>query len=105
MTDKNTKNKEPKQKNVIDRKTKIVRRTNIGGQAVLEGVMMKGARSIATAVRTPDGDITVESKYVKDAKQRNAFLRLPFVRGVVNLFTQLFQGTGIMMRSAEVYGD
>ena len=105
MTDKNTKNKEPKQKNVIDRKTKIVCRTNIGGQAVLEGVMMKGARSIATAVRTPDGDITVESKYVKDAKQRNAFLRLPFVRGVVNLFTQLFQGTGIMMRSAEVYGD
>lgn len=105
MTDKNTKNKEPKQKNVIDRKTKIVRRTNIGGQAVLEGVMMKGARSIATAVRTPDGDITVESKYVKDAKQRNAFLRLPFVRGVVNLFTQLFQGTGIMMRSAEVHGD
>lgn len=32
-------------------------------------------------------------------------MRLPFVRGVVNLFTQLFQGTGIMMRSAEVYGD
>lgn len=100
-----SKNKEQKVKNVIDKKSKIVRRTNIGGQAVLEGVMMKGARSIATAVRTPDGDITVESKYTKDAKQRNAFLRLPFVRGVVNLVTQLFQGTGIMMRSAEVYGD
>lgn len=100
-----SKNKEQKVKNVIDKKSKIVRRTNIGGQAVLEGVMMKGARSIATAVRTPDGDITVESKYTKDAKQRNAFLKLPFVRGVVNLVTQLFQGTGIMMRSAEVYGD
>lgn len=102
---KESKNKEQKVKNVIDKKSKIVRRTNIGGQAVLEGVMMKGARSIATAVRTPDGDITVESKYTKDAKQRNAFLKLPFVRGVVNLITQLFQGTGIMMRSAEVYGD
>ena len=91
MEDKKSKKvKEPKPKNVIDRKTKIVRRTNIGGQAVLEGVMMKGARSIATAVRTPDGDITVESKYTNDAKQRNAFLRLPFVRGVVNLVTQLF---------------
>lgn len=100
-----SKNKEQKVKNVIDKKSRIVRRTSIGGQAVLEGVMMKGARSIATAVRTPDGDITVESKYTKDAKQRNAFLRLPFVRGVVNLVTQLFQGTGIMMRSAEVYGD
>lgn len=102
---KESKNKEQKVKNVIDKKSKIVRRTNIGGQAVLEGVMMKGARSIATAVRTPDGDITVESQYTKDAKQRNAFLKLPFVRGVVNLVTQLFQGTGIMMRSAEVYGD
>ena len=91
-------------KNVIDKKSKIVRRTNIGGQAVLEGVMMKGARSIATAVRTPDGDITVESKYTKDAKQRNAFLKLPFVRGVVNLVTQLFQRTGIMTHSAEEYG-
>ncbi|UKI21858.1 MAG: peptide chain release factor N(5)-glutamine methyltransferase [Christensenella sp.] len=82
-----------------------MRRTSIGGQAVLEGVMMKGEHSIATAVRTPSGDITVESKYIKSPKERNWFLRLPFIRGVVNLFTQLFQGTGIMMRSAEVYGD
>ena len=99
------KDKQNKPKNVIDKKSKAVRRTSIGGQAVLEGVMMKGERSIATAVRTPGGDITVESKYVKSAKERNVFLRLPFVRGVVNLFTQLFQGMGIMMRSAEVYGD
>lgn len=96
--------KRKKVKNVIV-KGKAVRRTSIGGQAVLEGVMMKGARSIATAVRTQSGDITVESKYVKSAKERNVFLRLPFVRGVVNLFTQLFQGTGIIMRSAAVYGD
>ncbi|MDE6302727.1 MAG: peptide chain release factor N(5)-glutamine methyltransferase [Clostridia bacterium] len=85
--------------------TKAVRRTSIGGQAVLEGVMMKGAHSIATAVRTPSGDITVESKYIKGAKEKNAFFRLPFVRGVVNLISQLFQGTGIILRSAEVYGD
>ncbi len=82
-----------------------MRRTSIGGQAVLEGVMMKGERSMATAVRAPGGEITIESKYVKSAKDRNLFFRLPFVRGVVNLVTQLFQGTGIIMRSAEVYGD
>lgn len=87
------------------KRLKAVRRTSIGGQAVLEGVMMKGAHSIATAVRTQSGDITVESKYIKGAKDRNVFFRLPFVRGVVNLFTQLFQGMGIIMRSAEVYGD
>ena len=101
----NKKNKQPKVKNVIDKTSKAVRRTSIGGQAVLEGVMMKGEHSIATAVRTPSGDITVESKYIKSPKERNVFFRLPFIRGVVNLFTQLFQGTGIMMRSAEVYGD
>lgn len=90
-----------------DKKSKqpAVRRTSIGGQAVLEGVMMKGARSMATAVRAPGGEITIESRYVKSAKDRNVFFRLPFVRGVVNLVTQLFQGTGIILRSAEVYGD
>ena len=81
------------------------RRTSIGGQAVLEGVMMKGETVVATAVRTEAGEITVESKRVKSPKERNAFLRLPFVRGVVNLVTQLFEGMRILMRSAEVYGD
>lgn len=82
-----------------------IKRTSIGGQAVLEGVMMKGERSVATAVRTESGDITVESKYVKSAKEKSVLFRLPFIRGVVNLFSQLYQGTGILMRSAEVYGE
>lgn len=84
---------------------KIVRRTYIGGQAVLEGVMMKGRRSLATAVRTESGEITVEAKRIKDTSQRSVFFRLPFVRGVVNLVTQLFMGVGVLMRSAEVFGD
>jgi len=104
MTEKDNKKKREKAKPERD-KSKAVRRTSIGGQAVLEGVMMKGTHSMATAVRSPDGSITVESKYIKSAKEKNVFFRLPFVRGVVNLVTQLFQGTGIIMRSAEVYGD
>ncbi len=88
-----------------NQKNCAVKRTSIGGQAVLEGVMMKGASSIATAVRTEAGEITVESKRVKSAKERNVFFRLPFIRGVVNLVTQLYDGMGILMRSAEVYGD
>lgn len=86
-------------------KSKAVRRTSIGGQAVIEGVMMKSATSLATAVRTEAGEITLETKRLKDPKKRNVILRLPFVRGVVNLVTQLFEGTGILMRSAEVFGD
>ena len=82
-----------------------ITRTSIGGQAVLEGVMMKGETVVATAVRTEAGEITVESKRVKSPKERNVFFRLPFVRGVVNLVTQLFDGMRILMRSAEVYGD
>ena len=86
-------------------KEKAVRRTSIGGQAVLEGVMMKGEHTIATAVRTEAGEITYETKRIKSPKERNIFFRLPFIRGVVNLVTQLGQGMGILMRSAEVYGD
>jgi len=97
--------KKEKKEKIKKNKSKATCRTSIGGQAVLEGVMMKGSRSIATAVRSATGEITVENKYTKPMKERNWFLRLPFVRGVVNLVTQLFQGTGIMMRSAEVYGD
>jgi len=96
--------KDKKQNNDICN-SKAVKRTSIGGQAVLEGVMMKGSRSIATAVRNASGDITIENKYIKSSKEKARFLRLPFVRGVYNLVTQLFQGTGIIMRSAEVYGD
>lgn len=84
---------------------KIVRRTSIGGQAVIEGVMMKGRTSVATAVRTEAGEITVESRRTKDPAKRSLFLRLPFVRGVVNLVSQLYMGVGILMRSAEVFGD
>ena len=84
-----------KEDKVKKEKSCPVKRTSIGGQAVLEGVMMKGESVIATAVRTEAGEITVESKRVKSAKERNAFLRLPFVRGVVNLVTQLFDGMRI----------
>ena len=94
-----------KKEKVKINKSKATCRTSIGGQAVLEGVMMKGSRSVATAVRSATGEITVENKYTKSMKERPWILRLPFIRGVVNLVTQLFQGTGIMMRSAEVYGD
>ena len=78
---------------------------SIGGQAVLEGVMMRGEKSMATAVRDADGIIRVESKRIKPAKQRKAFLRLPIIRGVVSFLQSLVGGTRVLMRSAEVYGE
>ena len=80
-------------------------RSSIGGQAVLEGVMMRGKKSMATAIRTETGEITVENKYLKQTKARQIINKIPFIRGVVNLFSQMFAGTALIMRSAEVFGE
>lgn len=86
-------------------KRKKEKRVSIGGQAVLEGVMMRGARSMATAVRDESGTIRLETKRLKDVNKRCLFLRLPIVRGVVSFISSLFGGTAVLMRSAEVFGE
>ena len=80
-------------------------KVSIGGQAVLEGVMMRGKTAMATAVRDEGGIIRVESKRIKPVHKRNVFLRLPLVRGVVSFLSSLIMGTKVLMRSAEVFGE
>ena len=80
-------------------------RVSIGGQAVMEGVMMRGESSMAIAVRDADGIIRVETKRVTPVKQRNLFLRLPIIRGVYSFIQSFTSGTTTLMRSAEVYGE
>ena len=80
-------------------------RTYIGGQAVLEGVMMRGKTSYATAVRDPEGNIQVEKKRLSISKHMRRASKIPLVRGVVNFVSSLLTGSKILMRSAEVYGD
>jgi len=80
-------------------------KTNIGGQSVIEGVMMRGSKSMATAVRNSNGVITMETSRIKSAKDKNFLFHMPFVRGIVNFGSQMFAGTALLMRSAEVYGD
>ena len=79
--------------------------TYIGGQAVLEGVMMLGKTCIATAVRDPEGQIQVEAKRLNKGVHAQRAGKIPFVRGVVNLFSSLIRGSKTLMRSADVYGD
>ena len=86
-------------------KEKKVKCTSIGGQAVMEGVMMRGRSSTAIAVRDEKGNIRIESKRIKPAEKRNLFLRLPIIRGVVSFFSSLVGGIGTLMRSAEVFGE
>ena len=54
-------------------------KTSIGGQAVIEGVMMRGPQKLATSVRKPDGEIVTDIKPVAPALQKNKFLKLPIV--------------------------
>ena len=75
---------------------------SIGGQAVMEGVMMRGRQSMATAVRDVDGSIQIESERFDPPEKRSKFSRLPFVRGVVNFVTSLIDGNRVLMRSADV---
>lgn len=80
-------------------------RTYIGGQAVLEGVMMRGKTAYATAVRDPEGKIQVESRRLHTSRRMRVISKIPLVRGVVNFVSSLVIGSKILMRSAEVYGD
>lgn len=78
------------------------KRASIGGQAVIEGVMMRGRSSMATAVRDENGVIQMETERFDPPEKRSKFSRLPFVRGVVNFVTSLVDGNRVLMRSADV---
>ncbi|HOP99510.1 MAG TPA: DUF1385 domain-containing protein [Acetivibrio clariflavus] len=72
--------------------------TSIGGQALIEGLMMMGPNNIAIAVRKPDGEIIVEKRPLP---KRSKFSKLPLIRGVVGLFKQMVVGIQALMFSAE----
>ena len=73
-----------------------------GGQAVIEGVMIRGRRTVALACRKPDGDIYRYREPLRSPLVRSRAARLPFVRGVVVLWESLDYGIRMLMRSAEV---
>lgn len=84
-------------------KNKNIHRTSIGGQAVLEGVMMRGPNKLATAVRTQDGSIAVDEKLVQLLSSRYKLLKFPIIRGVVSFFESMVVGVRSLMYSAEFY--
>ena len=80
-------------------------RPDIGGQAVLDGVMMKSPDAIAVAVRRPDGDIVVKrDSYVSPAK-KHKWMGLPFIRGTVSMVQMLSIGMKTLSDSAKMAGD
>jgi len=73
-----------------------------GGQAVIEGVMMRGARTAAVAVRDPKGQIVVHETVLNRALYQGRIAKTPFVRGVVGLYDALGLGTRALMWAADV---
>lgn len=80
-----------------------MKRTDIGGQAILEGVMMRGKRMYAVAVRKPNKDIVVDKKKVKSSQDRPSFLKLPIIRGSVALIDSLIIGMKSITFSASFF--
>lgn len=81
------------------------KKPNVGGQAVIEGVMMRGKTHVAVAVRQPDGEIFVDVRPVNSISDRYPILKKPFLRGVVSLVESLVMGMKALAYSAQVSGE
>jgi len=83
----------------------MAKNINVGGQAVIEGVMMRGSTGIATAVRTAGGEIVVEKKCYTSYTKKNKFLGLPIIRGFVSLIESLIIGVKTLNYSASFFEE
>lgn len=77
--------------------------TSIGGQAVIEGVMMRGPKESAIAVRKPDGEIIVEKKPINSFVAKFKINKIPLIRGAFSFVESLIEGTKALMFSAEFF--
>ena len=75
--------------------------TSIGGQALIEGIMMKSPEKTALAVRTPDGEIDITYLEYKSLREKFKIFKLPILRGVVSFVESMIQGYKAMMLSAD----
>ena len=81
------------------------KKLNVGGQAVIEGVMMRGPGKIAVAVRQPDGEIIVDLQPTGTISDKYPFLKKPLLRGVVALYESLVYGMKALSYSAQASGE
>ena len=79
--------------------------SNIGGQAVLEGIMMKNKDDYAVAVRKPDGEIIVEKDTYSSIVKWKALTRIPFVRGIFNFVDSMVLGIKTLTYSAGFFEE
>lgn len=87
-----------------DEKKPVMHKTSVGGQALIEGIMMRGPRGAAMSVRLPDGTIDTEYKNYRQIKDKIKFLGWPIIRGVVSFIESMIFGYKCLMESAEKSG-
>ena len=80
-------------------------KTMCGGQALIEGIMMRGPRKQAIVVRKPDGELEIQEKDLKFIKDRYPILGWPLIRGVVNFADSMYNGVKALMFSAEFFPE
>ena len=82
-----------------------MKKCEVGGQAVIEGVMMRGTKGMATAIRKENGEIEVDIKKVTPITKKYKMLNIPFIRGMFVLIDSLIQGIKCLNYSASFFDD
>ena len=82
----------------------MAKKTSIGGQALIEGIMMRGPKKTAMAVRKKDGSIEIVPQNFKNLKDKCFLFKWPIIRGVVGFIDSMLVGYKAMMQSAEISG-
>lgn len=90
--------------NNLNKKNKII--TSIGGQALIEGILMRGPGKDAVALRSQkDGSITKEFIHINSIKNKSNIFKLPFIRGIVGFIDSMLVGHKALMLSADKYSE
>ena len=77
---------------------------DVGGQAVMEGVMMRSPRATAVTVRRPDGTMVTKLTPFVPLKEKHPWMGKPFIRGVINMGTMLYYGMNTLSDSTKMLG-
>ena len=84
-------------------KTEVLKKAiTVGGQAVIEGVMMRAPHAIATAIRRANGEITVKTDPFESLLEKHTWLNIPVLRGAVALVEMMIIGTRALQYSADI---
>lgn len=95
-------------KNIINLRRggdKLKRKTSVGGQAVIEGVMMRGSKGVATVVRKKNGEMEIDFKKIMPLTKRNKIFSFPIIRGFIMLIDSLILGIRTLNYSASFFED